>query len=142
MESTDRRPWFVLILLAISIAGVLISGYLTITHLSSSVPLVCTVNAVVNCAAVTHSAYSVIPGTSVPISVVGAAWFVILAGIALGARRWLQLAWTGLGLVVVLYLVYVEIVVLHQICEWCSVLHVLIAASVLITIRQLQVETS
>lgn len=139
MDQAGSHRRFLPILLGIAIAGIVISGYLTITHLSS-VPLVCTVSAVVNCAAVTHSAYSVIPGTSVPISVVGAGWFVILAALALGPRRWLQLIWAGLGLVVVIYLVYVEIVVLHQICEWCSVLHILILASLLITIRELQLE--
>ena len=128
-------------LLGIAVAGVVISGYLTVTHLSA-LPLVCTVNAVVNCAAVTHSAYSVIPGTSVPISVLGIAWFVVLVALALSTRRQLQLAWTGLGLLVVLYLVYVEIVVLHQLCEWCTVLHLLIVASLVITIRQLQLDAA
>ena len=139
MEGAVERRWFVPALLGIAVAGVLISGYLTITHLSS-VPLVCTVNAVVNCASVTHSAYSVVPGTSIPISVVGVAWFVVLGVLALSIRRRLQLLWTGLGLLVVLYLVYVEIVLLHQVCEWCTVLHVLIVASLLITIRQLQLD--
>ena len=141
MDRPGRQPWFVPALLAIAVAGVLISGYLTITHLSA-VPLVCTVNAVVNCESVTHSPYSVVPGTSVPISVVGVAWFVVLAGLALSGRRRLQLVWTAAALLVVIYLIYVEIVVLHQLCEWCTVLHVLIVASLLITIRQLQLETS
>jgi uncharacterized membrane protein len=138
---TRPRHWFVPALLGIAAAGVISSGYLTITHLSS-LPLVCTVNGVVNCSAVTHSAYSVIPGTSIPISVLGIAWFVILAAVALAARRSLQLAWTAIGLLVVIYLIYIEIVVLHQICEWCTVVHILIVASLLITIRQLQVEAT
>jgi uncharacterized membrane protein len=66
---------------------------------------------------------------------------VVLAALALNRRRWLQLLWTGLGLLVVVYLVYVEIVVLHQLCEWCTVVHVLIISSLVITIRQLQLDT-
>lgn len=139
MNQAGSHRRFLPILLGIAIAGIAVSGYLTITHLSS-VPLVCTVNAVINCASVTHSAYSVLPGTSIPISVVGMAWFVVLAALALTSRRRAQLFWTGVGVLVVIYLVYVEIVVLHQICEWCSVLHILILASLLITIRQLQLE--
>ena len=140
MDRAAARRWHRPALLGIAVAGVLIAAYLTITHLSS-LPLVCTVNGVVNCAAVTHSAYSVVPGTAIPISVVGLAWFVVLAALALSPRRRLQLLWSAIGLLVVIYLIYIEIVVLHQICEWCTVLHVLILASLLITIRQLQLET-
>lgn len=143
--SPQRTSTQVLALVAIAVAGLAISVYLTATHVSS-VPLVCTVGSVVNCSAVTHSAYSVIPGTSIPISILGVLWFVVsglLSLLALPASEpgWLRpvhLAWAALALVAVLYLVYVEIVILHQICEWCTVVHLLVVATFVLTLRRFQ----
>ena len=145
-EASPRHTtWEASALLGFAIAGVAIAAYLTATH-SGSIPLVCTVGSVVNCASVTHSAYSIIPGTTLPISALGVLWFVvsgILAGWSLvstepGWLRPLHLAWAGLGLVVVLYLIYVEVVLLHQICEWCTVVHLLIIATFVLTLRRVQ----
>ena len=145
-EASFRRTgWESPALIAIALAGLAISLYLTATH-GGSVPLVCTVGSVVNCAAVTNSAYSVVPGTSTPISAVGALWFLVSGALSVWALvlrepGWLRpahLAWAGLALVVVLYLIYVEIVVLHQICEWCSVLHLLIIATFVLDLRRWQ----
>jgi uncharacterized membrane protein len=137
MDSTPRSGWQTPALVVMAVAGVAIAVYLTITHLTT-VPLVCTVGSVVNCGSVTHSAYSVIPGTSIPISVLGIAWFVVSGGLALTSLRWVQLGWSGLGLLVVIYLVYVEIVVLHQICEWCTGVHLLVLASFVVALRRAQ----
>ena len=130
--------------------GAGISAYLVAAH-AERVPLVCSTTSVINCASVTHSAYSVIPGTTIPISVPGALWFIgsaALACVALltsiarrlepGWLRPLHAGWAFVGVVVVLYLVYVEIVLLHQICEWCTAVHVLVVATFLITLRRLQ----
>ena len=134
----DRRAagWERPALIAIAIAGIAISIYLTVTHLSG-VPLVCTVGSVVNCASVTHSAYSVIPGTSIPISVLGIAWFAVSGGLALlGRSPYVHLAWAAVGTIVVLYLIFVELVILHQICEWCTVVHLLVLATFVVVLRQ------
>ena len=143
--SPYRTSTQVLALVAIALAGLAIALYLTATHVSS-VPLVCTVGSVVNCSAVTHSAYSVIPGTSIPISILGVLWFVVSGLLSLlawpaTAPEWLRPAhfvWAALGLMVVVYLVYVEIVVLHQICEWCTVVHLLVIATFVLTLRRFQ----
>jgi uncharacterized membrane protein len=137
MDRGPRRDWQVPGLLVIAVAGAAIAIYLTITH-ESSVPLVCTVGAVVNCGSVTHSAYSVIPGTSIPISILGALWFAVSGGLTLMSFRGLHLAWAAIGLLVVLYLVYIEIVVLHQICEWCTAVHLLVLLTLLLTLRRFQ----
>jgi uncharacterized membrane protein len=150
MDRSRASGWQLPALLGMAVAGLLIALYLTATH-AGSVPLVCTVGSFVNCASVTRSAYSVVPGTTIPISILGVVWFVVaglMAAAPLVALRtgrpepaWLppvHLAWAGLGLIAVLYLVYVEVVLLHQICEWCTVVHLLVIATVLLTLRRVQ----
>lgn len=150
MDRLRGPGWQLPALLGMAAAGLLIAIYLTATH-AGSVPLVCTVGSIVNCASVTRGAYSVIPGTSIPISILGVFWFLVAGLMAAGAliaiRRgraepaWLapiHLAWASLGLVVVLYLVYVEIVILRQVCEWCTAVHLLIVATLLLTLRRVQ----
>lgn len=151
-ERAHERSWEPVALLLMSAAGLAISVYLTATH-ANAVPLVCSVGSVVNCGSVTHSAYSVIPGTTIPISVPGIVWFLVNGLFALIALRtagrsepgWLRpvhLIWAALALAAVLYLVYVEIVVLHAICEWCTVVHLLVLATFVLALRRLQQDAS
>ncbi len=74
--------------------------------------------------------------------VVGAA--LAISGLYLGPElRWIrvtQFAWALLGMLTVLYLVYVEIVRLRTICAWCTAFHVLILVMFLVTITQLQAQ--
>jgi len=136
------------LLLALSLLGVAITIYLTSVHYEN-VPLVCSEGGLINCARVLSSSYSVIPGTALPITIPGFGWCVVSASLAIAGLlattglwqrriRIAQFAWALSGLLVVLYLVYVEIVRLHTICAWCSALHVLILLTFLITLVQLQ----
>ena len=142
LRVTDRGA---LALLAISLCGIAISVYLTIAHYSGA-PLACIQQGIVDCGAVTTSSFSVIGDTGIPISIPGLLWFVVGAVVAAAAVRGTDGAplrigyfvWTVGGILVVLYLVRAELVVIGRICEWCSVLHVLIAISFLIAIRRLQ----
>jgi uncharacterized membrane protein len=133
-----------------AIAGIAISGYLTAVHYAK-VPLACPTTGVINCQLVTSSAYSVVPGTAIPITIPGMLWFAIsggLAGVAL-VRVWqgppelpqlrlAQLLWGAAGLLFVLYLVYAEIVVLHKLCEWCTVVHLLTLGTFLVALARWQ----
>ncbi len=139
-----------LFLLSCSLAGMGIAIYLTGVHYEN-VPLVCSDSGLVNCTKVLSSPYSVIPGTSIPITVPGLAWSLISAVLAIYAlyqgteRRWIPMAqfiWALIGMLTVLYLVYVEIVRLHTICAWCTGMHVLILLMFLVTIVQLQMQRS
>lgn len=137
-----------LLLLVLSILGVGITIYLTAVHYEN-VPLVCSESGLVNCARVISSSFSVVPGTTVPITIPGFAWCIVSASLAIAGMfattelwqrriRLAQFAWALSGLLVVLYLVYAEIVRLHAICAWCTALHVLILLMFLITLVQLQ----
>ena len=136
------------LLLMLSLLGVGITIYLTSVHYEN-VPLVCSESGLINCARVISSSYSVVPGTTLPITIPGFGWCVVSASLAIVGLfattglwqrriRIAQFAWALSGLLVVLYLVYTEIVRLHTICAWCTALHVLILFMFLITLVQLQ----
>ena len=140
-----QRSWTHISVLILALVGVGISIYLTAVHYQDA-PLVCSTTGLIDCSRVLASSFSVVPGTSIPISVPGLAWFIVaavLAGVilwrpALRAPRLAMLTWTILAMLTVLYLVYVEIVRLGTICIWCTALHVIIFVMLLISATQLQ----
>lgn len=124
-----------------SVAGLGVSVYLTVVHYSA-IPLVCTSSGAVNCERVLSSGYAVIAGSALPTSAAGIVWFTVSAALAVGqlsGRRvplltLLQVAWSALGLVTVLGLVFIEIVMLGTICVWCTAAHALVLATFLLAI--------
>ncbi|TMC88299.1 MAG: vitamin K epoxide reductase family protein [Chloroflexi bacterium] len=145
MTYIQRSGGQILILL-LSLLGAGIAMYLTAVHYEHT-PLICSTNGLIDCARVLSSSYSLIPGTTVPITIPGLGWCVVSGALAFiglrsaSSQRWLritQLLWSFVGIVTALYLVYVEIVRLHTICAWCTALHVVILCMFLITLAQLQ----
>jgi uncharacterized membrane protein len=141
-----RRSGSQLALLIMGILGAVDAIYLTLVHYDDQVTLACPNTGFVNCTSVITSKYSYVPGTSIPITWPGLAWCLVivalaLAGLFLGAEwRWLRIAefaWTFLGMLTVLYLVYAEIVQIRNICIWCTVLHVLILLMFLVALVRL-----
>ena len=138
-----------ILILLLSLLGAGIAIYLTTVHYEH-VPLICSTSGVIDCARVLSSSYSVIPGTTVPITIPGLGWCVVSGALAIvgwrlaSSQRWLQLArmaqflWSLVGMLTILYLVYVEIVRLHTICAWCTALHAIILCMFLITLARLQ----
>lgn len=133
-------------LLVFAIAGILIAGYLTAVHYTP-LPLVCSTTGVIDCAQVTSSAYAVVPGTTVPITVPGMGWFALSGALAVaalagsrdgGPLRLAHFLWATLGLLAALYLVFIEIVRLHHVCLWCSAVHLLLLASFLVALSRVQ----
>jgi uncharacterized membrane protein len=116
-----------------AVAGVVVSIYLTVLHYAGS-PAACPVSGPVNCELVLTSPYAIVAATSIPTSVAGILWFALSA--LLWTRRvgWTQVAWSAIGMVVVLYLVFIEIVKLGAICLWCTVAHVLVLLIFLIAV--------
>ena len=143
-----RRPVGQLFFLIVSIIGVAISVYLILVHYDQqNVPLVCSTRGFINCESVLSSPYAQVPGTTIPISVPGLLWFLAAGGLAFVAwngrseiRQLLiaEVIWSGLGILTALYLVYVELVVLHTLCAWCTALHILILTLLITSIFQLQ----
>jgi uncharacterized membrane protein len=116
-----------------SAAGIAISVYLTIVHFAG-VPLACPNTSTINCEAVLSSAYGVIAGTGVPTAAAGIVWFAVSAFIWTRPPGRLQLIWSSLGLLAVLYLVFIEIVRLGAICLWCTSAHVLVVVLFLVAL--------
>lgn len=141
-------------LLACALGGVAVSAYLTVVHYAP-VPLACTTSGIVDCGAVTRSSYSVVPGTDIPVTICGLGWFGVSGVLAaVAVARWrrgraepallrpLHLAWSGAALGGVAYLLYAEVVRLHRLCEWCTAVHLLVAASFLLSLARWQAATA
>jgi len=114
--------------LVVALIGLAISAYLTITHFTSPAALACPEGAVVNCAKVTTSQWSVIAG--VPVAVLGLAYFVAMSAL-LTPAAWrrapldpVRIAGVTTGVAMVLYLVWLELFRVNAICVWCSAVHV------------------
>ncbi len=124
-------PRLRLIAILVSLAGVAVSIYLTVVHYAGFVPA-CPVSGAISCEAVLSSPYAVIAGTSIPTSVAGILWFAVSAALWARPRRSLLLAWSMLGLLTVIYLLFVEIVLVGAVCLWCTAAHALVVVLVLI----------
>src|ERR1051326_7555985 len=79
--ATMRRSVRPIFLLALAVVGAIISLYLASVHYQN-VPLVCSTQGFVDCERVLSSSYSVVPGTSIPVSVPGLLWFIVAGALA------------------------------------------------------------
>jgi uncharacterized membrane protein len=124
--------WLPLTTFILSLAGLGLSVYLTITHYTDTALAGCPVNATVNCTKVTTSPESIVFGIF-PVAVLGLAFYVFMAAINspwawhadLAVIRWARLAGVLTGIAFVLYLVYVELFKVNAICEYCTGVHVI-----------------
>ncbi len=121
--------WAELVTFTLSLVGLGLSGYLTITHFAPQA-LVCTDSGLINCAKVTSSPQSVVFG--VPVAILGLANYSLMAALnsPWGWRSgWRFLHVTRFALSVfamgfVLWLVYAELLVIGNICLYCTAVHV------------------
>jgi uncharacterized membrane protein len=120
--------WFQVPAWLLTLAGLGISVYLTITHYDEGA-LVCSATSTIDCHAVTTSDYSTLLG--IPMPLLGLAFFVgfgaLLTPWALRSAwppvRWGRVAGVSVGVLMVVYLVTVELAILHKICLWCTGVH-------------------
>ena len=122
--------WAPRVTFPLALVGLGLSIYLTWEHYSVGATLSCPNTGVVSCVKVTSSSQSMVFGVF-PVALLGAIFF---AGMTVLCLPWLWelrtswLPWLRLGAAVggigmVLYLVAVELVVVHAICLWCTVVH-------------------
>jgi uncharacterized membrane protein len=144
VPGTPPAPtWLIAATGVLALIGVALSVYLVITHLHPAA-LICsgTKTSLVNCAAVTQSAQSKVFGIF-PVAELGLGFYVVLAvlctpwawrmqrvlrlgPVSIGNRelRWIRLAGIIMGMGFVLYLVFVELIQLKQICVYCTGVHI------------------
>jgi uncharacterized membrane protein len=117
--------------LVLAVLGLADSVYLTYEHYTGSKTLACSSGGVFNCHAVTTSDYAYLPvGSGVPVALLGLLFFVGITVLCL-PRLWgrsrgidlLRLLSLGVGVLMVLWLVYVELFRLSQICPYCTGVH-------------------
>jgi uncharacterized membrane protein len=126
-----RVTWPVVVSAVLCVAGIAVAAYLTYAHYSTAKVLACSDKGLVNCAKVTTSKYSRIFG--VPVSDTGLVFFLGMAVLCSPpawrsmnrAVRTLRLLGASSGVVLILWLVYVELFRLDAICLYCSAVHVI-----------------
>ena len=113
--------------LVLALIGLAISVYLTVEHFTTSALLACPESATINCAKVTTSRWSHIAG--IPVAVLGLAYFVVMTGLLLPVS-WrrpaldpVRIVGATTGVVMVLYLVWIELFRVNAICLWCTGVH-------------------
>ena len=124
-----RWAWPSTLLLALVGAGV--SAYLTYAHYRGVSALACPDTGTINCAKVTTSSQSDVFGV-LPVADLGLAYFVVLVALCTpwawhAERREIQWARDGavlIGVGMVIYLLYAELIQIGAICIYCTVVHV------------------
>ena len=113
-----RRRGLRLVLGALAVAGLLISAYLTWVHYAGVAP-VC-VGGSGGCETVQTSSYATILGVPVAaLGLVGYSGLLLSAFLRGEASLYLGLLVALVGTLFSAYLTYLEVFVIHAICEWC-----------------------
>ncbi|HXQ62254.1 MAG TPA: vitamin K epoxide reductase family protein [Acidimicrobiales bacterium] len=116
--------------LVLSLLGLADSTYLTITHFQKQV-LSCPTHGFINCLKVTTSPQSEVFG--IPVAILGLAFYVAMTAVNL-PRLWIttdvRVAWIRLAMAVsgigfVLYLLYAELFIIKNLCEYCTGVHII-----------------
>ena len=131
-ERYGAPPWIQWTALGLSLAGLGVSIYLTIVHFASPKLLVCSAHGTINCEKVLTSPEAMVFGVF-PVAVLGLAFYVFMVAInSPWAWRsqspviwWARVAGAVSGMGFVLYLIYVELIQVGNICLWCTSVHVI-----------------
>lgn len=113
--------------LAIALLGLVVSAYLTVEHFTSPAVLACPEGATINCAKVTSSVWSSLLG--VPVALLGLLFFVAMS-VLVSPAAWrrqvldpVRVIGAAAGVVMALYLVWVELFRVDALCLWCTGAH-------------------
>lgn len=139
--------WAVITTFLLSLAGLGVATYLTIAHYVGTQVLACSANALVNCEAVTTSAQSHFLG--MPVSVLGLGNFLVLSTLC-SPWAWkstntlvhrARVALILVSIAMVAWLVTAEIAIIGKICLWCTAVHLITFALVLVLTRLTREQT-
>jgi len=131
MDQTTRHN-LLKVILALSIAGVLISLYLVKNHYDPPLQgAFCDLGETLSCSYVNTSIYSVLFG--VPVALLGALWFLFLLSMSWKALHKEELVpimvgWNVLGILFVIYMIIAEFI-LKAICLLCTITHIIVAVT-------------
>lgn len=123
-------PWRPVVALVLSLMGLGVSIYLTIDHFAK-IALVCSDNGLVNCQKVTTSGESYF--LHIPVALLGLVFYTVMTALnspwawRSGDRRvhLARLALCVLGMGFALWLISAELVIIGNICLWCTSVHVI-----------------
>jgi uncharacterized membrane protein len=121
---------------AIVVAGVAVAAYLTYVHYAGLQPFCAGGSG--GCERVQSSSYAKLAG--IPVAVLGLAGYVAIAVALSAAGERAQLAAAALavtGFGVSAYLTYLELFVIHAICQWCVASAVLLTMLAVLTVWRL-----
>ncbi len=128
------------IIAALALAGIFVALYLTLYKMGAIGELSCRIG---SCETVNSSRWAVFFGA--PVAAWGVGFYVVVFALALaGLRarfadsRRLSLALvllSGWGVAFSLWLTYLELFVIHAICQWCVVSALIVTAIFLISLR-------
>ena len=118
--------------LALSLAGLGMSIYMTIAHYTSTNILVCSNKGYIDCAKVTTSPESMVFNVF-PVAVLGLAFYVFMTAVntpwawrsGIAAIWWARLAGIVTGIGFVLYLIYAEVIQIGNLCLDCTTVHII-----------------
>jgi len=133
-----------LILLLMSAVGLVASAYVLIEFYALGQNIICPSGSLfgirLDCGAVLGSSYSEIFG--IPLELLASIYFLVNLSlvyvIAFGSEKAFRLSlqalflWRFLGVAIVPYLVFVELVLLRAICVYCTIMHVAIITDFII----------
>jgi uncharacterized membrane protein len=128
-RTTPSVPrWAITASFLLSLIGLAISIYLTITHFEKQL-LLCSSTGTIDCAAVTTSPQSYFLG--VPVAILGLGNFVVMSALttpwAWRAKwYWIHVArfvLTIVAMAFVLWLIAAELLIINHICLWCTGVH-------------------
>ncbi|HEY5304112.1 MAG TPA: vitamin K epoxide reductase family protein [Acidimicrobiales bacterium] len=133
--------WAIYVSWTLSLIGVTLATYLTIGHFESKTFLACPDTGLINCAKVTTSAQSHFLG--VPVALLGLGNFVVLAVLNSpwlwrAKNYWIHVTRFALAIVsmaFVLWLLYAELIIIDNICLYCTGVHVVTFALFVVLVR-------
>jgi uncharacterized membrane protein len=129
-EVVAAPTWRVALSTVLSLAGLGLSVYLTVAHFVGAHILECAGNGAIDCTKVTTSPQSYVFG--IPVAILGLGYYVVVTAInspwawRSSSRRIhkARLALSVLGIGFVLYLVSAELLIIKAICIYCTAVHV------------------